>query len=679
MIRKVLYSLIVLFLLFCFTALVLFFTYARRIPRLPDDLRILGSSPPTEVYARSNEVLTSMGGRSYIPFERISPDFIKAIIATEDKRFYRHHGIDFAAICRATWTNILKGRGPGASTITQQLAKNMFFTFRRSWERKLLEGLASLAIEDAFSKEQILEAYSNLVYFGRFAYGVENASITYFGKHALELELHEAAMLAGLPNSPSRFNPINNLDLAKLRQRHVLNRMAKVGFITESAVDSAASIYMIFNLEPPQLELASYPVDYAIETSSRLLGKDIIQYGGVKILTTIDPVLQKYAEQALSSGLNELEPRLETLEDSAETRLEGVVLAIEVATGQIVAMVGGRNYRESTFNRAVYAFRHPGSSFKPVTYLTALEKTSITPASMFEDKKITLAVDKRRTWSPGNFDNIFRGPMTLKYGLMLSINTIAAQLMGEIGPGDVVKTAHRLGVNSNLEPLLALSLGAQSVTPIDMAAIYSTIARLGDYIEPHLVKRVESRGRDLLYENLVTSESRFAPETVYELLDMLQSALNDGTGKTVRRRGFKGNAFGKTGTSSEFRDSWFCGATPTLAAVVWIGYDDNRPMYFKGRVGVTGATAAAPVWAEFMIRATAGEPARKFQRPSGIRTLFMHPVSGAIDIIPQQEDWIPVALKEGDAERLLLARSAANQTDTSSAGTADTVHVVPSD
>ncbi len=665
MFRSLLYFIAGVLVFFAIIGLALFFAFAPRIPKLPDDLKLLASSPPTEVYARDGELITSIGGRNYVSLDQVSPHFQNAIVAVEDKRFYDHYGVDIIATARSLYYNLVTiGGGPGGSTITQQLAKNLFFTFERSWKRKLLEALAAFAIEDKFTKAEILEVYSNLVYFGRYSYGVENAALTYFDKHASELGLHEAAMLAGLPNSPSRLNPLHNFEGAKERQALALQRMVANDMITEAEMDSAMLVPVELNRKPIPRKAASYPLDYALEFAGGKIGKDAINYGGVKITTTLDPLLQAYAEEAVETGIAQLKERLRPLPEEVDTRLEGALVAIEAASGQILAMVGGHNHSETQFNRVLHAPRHPGSAFKPIVYLTAIEKGVVTPATVLIDEKIELPIDKRRVWKPNNFDNEFRGPVTVKYGLMKSINTIAAQLIYKVTPYEVVETARRLGMDVKLEPLLSLALGAQEITPLEMAKAYSTIAREGVVIDPHFVKRIEGQSRNLLYENLTAPETRFAQETVYILIDMMRGVIDDGTGVIVRRRGMKGDIIGKTGTSSDFKDAWFCGATPSIVCVVWVGCDDNRPMYLQGNVGVVGAVGAAPIWIDFMQRATAGEPARSFPRPEGVSTLFMNPITGEVSQIPEEQDWIPFTVKDKQAEKMLEEKEISLPADT---------------
>ncbi len=663
-VKIILYLVIVIVIALCATGLTIFLKLAPQIPRLPDDLRLLASSPPTEIYSRDGELMKRIGGRTYIPLERISPYFLQAVVAIEDKRFYSHHGVDHLALIRAVWLNIKDpGGAPGGSTITQQLAKNLFFSFKRSWKRKLLEGLAAFAIEDRFTKDQILEAYVNLVDFGRFAYGVERASQTYFGKSAKDIELHEAALLAGLPNSPSFLNPVTHLERAKARQKKVLNRMAATGVIDPSLVDSIFAVPLDIVMHLPVAEQGSFPIDYAIESARRHVGHELVSYGGIRIITSIDPMLQQYTEMVLSKGLDELEAQLAPIDSGDTARLEGALVAIEISTGRIVAMLGGRNYRQNSYNRAVYSHRQPGSSFKPVIYLTALDRLGMNAATVLEDKPVVLETEDHQKWSPTNFDDVFRGPVTLKYALMKSINTISAQLIDQVTPTEAVRTAKLLGIQTPLKSYLSLALGGQGVTPLEMTNVYSTLARSGVAREPFIVQRIEGIGADLLFEKLSAGETRFDPETVFLLLDMLTGVIEDGTGVIVRQRGFKGAAVGKTGTTNDFRDAWFCGATPSLAVAVWVGYDDNRQLKRKSGGGVTGSFGAAPIWAEFMIRATAGEPVYEFPRPPGIDYYYIEPTTGQIDV-ESHDGWIRAAFRDEDAQSLLMEQQVKAESDT---------------
>lgn len=653
MMRKILIAINALFLIILVVGTIACFRLASRIPRLPDDLNVLATSPATEIYARNGDLIATLGGREYVPIQRISPYFLKAVVAAEDKRFYTHHGLDHPALFRSLILNLVQRGAPGGSTITQQLAKNLFFTFKRSWQRKPLEALAAMAIEDRFSKEDILETYSNLVDFGRNAYGIERAAQVYFGKHASELELHEAALLAGLLNAPSRYDPFNHPDRARKKIRTILQRMVKEGMVRQNDVDSISGLPLNLAKRSSRLTRSSYPIDHSLEISRGKVGSELVSYGGIRIITTVDPVLQRTAEHVIERGIRELEKRLKPLPEGSETRLEGALVAIDVASGDILAMVGGHNYWETPYNRAVYSRRAPGSSFKPAVYLTALEELQITPATVMMDTMITLQIDRKRTWSPKNFGNKYLGPVTLKLALMKSINTIAAQLIDAVGPEKVVKNAQLLGIETPLGFHLSTALGAQGVSPVEMAAMFATIARQGVSLPPHIVARIEGRGGESLFELLSAGKSRFSRENVYILIDMLKGVIDGGSGSIIRRNGFHGVAIGKTGTSNEFRDAWFVGATTGLSVAVWVGYDDNRPMRFDdGEVGVTGGAGAAPLWADFMIRATAGEPIREFPRPRGVERAYIDPVTGVVSSEPA-DGLIPAAFNTRDLEAII--------------------------
>lgn len=589
--------------------------WSRQIPRLPDDLRLLAAIPPTEIYDRYDQLIGSLGGREYVSLERISPHFLNAIVAAEDRHFWRHKGISHLAVLRAIYLNLKYGESaPGGSTITQQLAKNLFFSFRRSWQRKIREAIAAVAIERKFTKEEILEAYCNLVYFGHQAYGIERASQVYFGKHSWQLTLSESALLASLPKAPSTLNPFTNPERARQRQLTVLRRMAKAGYIRSDQVDSLAAEPLTLAHQLNQNRYL-FAMDGAMIEARQLVEPDLVEYGGLKIYTTIDPELQRIAQNTLSSGVEMLESQLRA-DPHNPGRLEGALVALEVGSGDILALVGGRNYGVSPYHRALYSRRPPGSAFKPVIYLAALENLPLTPDSIVMDMPVEFPLVGRKTWKPKNFDENFHGPVTLRFALEWSINTIAAQLTYRLGAERVMKTAQSLGIVSPLEPHLSLSLGAMGVTPLEMATLTATIARRGVFKPSRLIRRIEGPGGEVLREVLTPSEKRFDPSPTLTLIDMLKGVIDRGTGSVVRRRGFQRDAFGKTGTSSDFRDSWFIGATPHLATVVWVGYDDNRQMFLRSGKGVTGASGAAPIWADFMTRAVENFPDASFPTPS---------------------------------------------------------------
>ncbi|MCI0696766.1 PBP1A family penicillin-binding protein [candidate division KSB1 bacterium] len=601
-----------------------FFVLVKDLPHIPDDLRNLVYSQPTEIYAGDGTLVQRLGGKSYVPLAQISPNFQKALLAAEDGEFYSHHGIDKIAIARAA---ILRGFR-GSSTITQQLVKNLFFSFQRLWSRKLKEILISLQIESTFTKEQILEAYCNLVYFGGTAYGVEDASMQFFGKPASALTIPEAAMLAGIVNSPYYLNPYSHFDAAQSRQRLVLRRMRAKGFIDAATFDMAMA---------DSVELSGRPsvgndfINYVISQAEERFGREAVQYGGLKIYTTMDPQLQAIAEATLRDGVAKLEAAF----DSTGAPLQGALAAISVPTGEVRALVGARSYVPGGFNRAVNSNRHVGSGIKPFVYFTALENLhpdghSLTPISIVNDTAVTFKLPNRQTWSPRNFDRRHRGRLTLKAALMQSINAVSAQLIDQLTPKRVIETCRRFGVTSPIDEVLPLALGTAGISPLEMAAAYAVFANNGVYYKPVTIKRVEDANGVVLDRALTFGDPRFDPRTTYQMLDMMTGVIEGGTARVIRDMGFEAPAAGKTGTSTDFTDAWFTGFTTALSTSVWVGYDRIYQMYTRSprRRGVDGARGGAPIWTEFMKRATTFYPANNFEMPPGLKIWKVDPRTG---------------------------------------------------
>jgi penicillin-binding protein 1A len=391
-----------------------------------------------------------MGGREAIPLSRVSPHFIRAILATEDYRFPHHHGVDKVRTLKAmAITLLVPGKIQGASTITQQLAKNLFFSFQRSYLRKLQELMVALQIESQYSKDDILEAYVNQIPFGVGAYGIENAAQTFFGKPASELNLEESALLAGLPKSPTRYNPYLHFERAKHRQRVVLLRMAAVNYISRQDADSASQTTLQLKPKPSRARTGSYYLDTVIKHLEKQYGAEVVFHGGLKVTTTLDPQIQAWAAQSVQTGLQKLDrdmgfsDEFETDDLDTIQMPQGALVAIQANSGAVKALVGGRNYSESEYNRAVQNNRLPGSGFKPFLYYTAFEKLGLHPATVFIDKPVTISPAGAPDWTPKNFSRDYEGPMILKQAFLDSVNTIAAQLVEQTGPEDVIATARR--------------------------------------------------------------------------------------------------------------------------------------------------------------------------------------------------------------------------------------------
>jgi len=608
------------------------FVVVQDLPRVPDPLSRIIETPPTEIFAATGERLMVIGGREAIPISRISKDFINAVVATEDHRFWGHHGVDKLRTLKALWITLFEpGKIQGASTISQQLAKNLFFSFERSYLRKFREMLVALQIESRYDKEDILEAYLNQIAFGPRAHGIEQAARSFFAKTASELNLAEAAMLAGLPKSPTRYNPYRHMDRAKRRQRIVLSRMAATGYITRSQAVDAFQTPIQLASSSRKSRTGSYFLDMVIRHLEDQYGPDVVHHGGLKVATTIDPHLQILAEEAMVDGLDNLAEMTGTAPVNGENetpRPQGALVAVATQSGAVKALVGGYRYAETAYNRAIQNHRQAGSGFKPFTYYTALETLGFSPATVLVDRPLTIAVRGADDWQPRNFSRTFLGPIILKKALMQSVNTIAAQLIERSGPAAVVKTAHRCGIESALQPVYSLALGTSGVSPLEMASAFATFATEGIRHKPYWIERIEdARGR-ILEEHLVSGERVLNPEWSYQIVDMMRGVVDHGSGAVVRRLGFSLPAAGKTGTTNRYKDAWFTGFTPTLSTSVWVGFDKERPLRDRNGVGITGGRGAAPVWANFMKKAMEGEPAREFKVPENIHMEIVDPQTG---------------------------------------------------
>ncbi len=602
---------------------IFFFVAVQKLPRVPEPLSRIIEVTPTEIFAASGERMMIIGGRETVPLNRVAQDFVNAVVATEDHRFWRHHGINKIRMVKAlAITLFVPDKIQGASTITQQLAKNLFFSFKRSYMRKFRELLVALQIEAQFEKEDILEAYINQIPFDARSHGIEQAARTFFGKSASELNLAEAALLAGLPKSPTRYNPYRHWERAKRRQKVVLMRMVAAGYISRARAETAFLVPI--DLVPPRerSDTGSYFLDMVIRDLETTYGADIVHHGGLKVYTTLDTRMQLYATQAVQHGLQDLDGQLRlppaTQEAPEPYKPQGALVAIDTKSGALRALVGGRSYLDSAYNRAIRNQRQPGSGFKPFTYYTAFEKLDLSPATLMVDQPVTIPVKGSADWQPRNFSRTFSGPMVLKLALMKSVNTIAAQLIEQTGPTSVIDTARRCGIESPLQPFYSLALGTSGVSPLEMAGAFATFASGGIHHRPYWIARVEDAQGRVLRDHIVSGQRVLEPEKAFQMVDMMRGVIDRGSGAVVRRLGFAHPAAGKTGTTNNYHDAWFTGFTPTLCASVWVGFDREHALEDKGGVGITGGRGAAPIWTDFMQRAMEGEPTRQFQVPSGI-------------------------------------------------------------
>src|SRR5215211_2130549 len=547
------------------------------VPKRPPGVQIVAFD------RRSIATRGDMGGAA-VPLKQLPAYLPQAFLAIEDRRFYHHFGMDLIGVTRAMLANVLRrGVSQGGSTLTQQLAKNLFLTQERTLERKLQELALALWLEHKFSKAQILDLYLNRVYFGAGAYGVEAAAQRYFGKSARSVTLSEAALLAGLVKSPSKLAPTRNPEGAAQRGQVVLAAMIKSGFITAEMAKTAAA-------HPAQVARiagtgsVNYVADWVMDVLDDLVGRfdeDIV------VETSIDPALQALAEKSLVEELAQKGERFAVG--------QGALIAM-TPDGAVRALVGGRNYAESQFNRAVAAKRQPGSAFKPFVYLAALER-GLTPDTVREDKPIDV-----KGWKPENYSREYFGPVSLTKALALSLNTVSVRLTLEVGPKAVVRTAHRLGISSKLEPNASIALGTSEVSVMELVSAYVPFANGGIAVAPHVIERVRTAGGKLIYRARNPGLGRVIDDrTVAMMNQMMQETLASGTARKADVGGFP--AAGKTGTSQDFRDAWFVGYTGHLVTGVWLGNDDN-----SSTKKLTGSGMPVDIWSRFMKAAHQGLP-----------------------------------------------------------------------
>ncbi|MBN1996988.1 PBP1A family penicillin-binding protein [candidate division KSB1 bacterium] len=604
------------------------------LPQLPPELSDMSQISPTRIYAEDGQLIKVLASREIVPIEEMSPYIVNAILSLEDPGFYSHHGFSKKAFLRAMWKNLKSFRvREGGSTITQQLAKNLFFTFRRSYLRKIQEALVTFQLERQFSKRDILEAYLNQIDFGAPIYGVERAAQAYFAKHADELNLAESALLAGIPRWPARYNPYKNPEIALERLVFVLKRMQDEGCITAEERAEALEFELDFHRMDQLHGRADYFIDYILNTTGEKYGRKAVNYGGLEIYSTLNRKYQFAATSAVTDGLKRLDDLLGLKpydEADWEEKLDypqAALVALDPQTGAVRAMVGGRDFQRAPFGRAVSSNRLPGSSFKVFTYFAALDKGIIEPTTVLVDEPVEFEIYDQ-VWTPKNFEDEYIGPVVAKQALMLSINTIAAKLMDKVKPAAVIEIAHKFGITSELEENYSLALGTSGVSPLEMATAYATIAGLGIAREPYMLKKIVTPENDMLEEWELKSRRVADPQTCYLLVDFMTGVIENGTGKSVKNYGFYRTCAGKTGTTNDHRDAWFVGFSPDLVAAVWVGYDDNRTMKNKWGSGITGATGALPIWAWFMKRALEGTVDRPFPFPPGLEFKVVDPRTG---------------------------------------------------
>ena len=542
-----------------------------------------------------------------VSLEKMPKHLQEAFISIEDARFYEHGGIDIRGTARALFVTLTGGDVQGGSTITQQLAKNAFLSNERTITRKIKEAFIARQLEERYTKDEILEMYLNRIYFGQGTYGVETASLYYFGKHVEDIDLAEAATLAAIPKSPNYYNPIENPEASKERRDLVLDQMVKYGYISQTEADTAKAEKIAVSVSETQnkKEYLSYFFDYCNEFIMDKFGADALYKGGLRIYTTINSDMQQAAVDAL-----QYLPDYYT-DDNKLTQPQVALVSLDPTTGYIKAMIGGR--AEDKFNRAIMAVRQPGSSFKPFVYLAAMD-SGFTPASVVEDKETEFA----KGWKPQNSDRAWHGKVSLRTALTKSMNVPTVLVAQQVGVGKILETAKALGITTLVEDgtytdaNLAMALGGLSrgVIPLEMAAAYGAIGNNGVYVKPIAILKIEDRNGKIIYENKTERHEAVNPQAAYLTVDMMKGVFVNGT---AAGSGIGRPAAGKTGTTDDFKDAWFVGFTPNLSTAVWIGDDNGRALDY-----MYGSMQPLSIWRSYMVNAVANLPAVDFIRPSGV-------------------------------------------------------------
>ena len=733
----------------------LYVYFAKDLPKITN---LKEYQPPviTTVYSQDNQKIAEFYNqrRIVIPLKKMPDYLLKAFVAAEDARFYVHEGIDFHSIIRAFFKNLEAGRiVQGGSTITQQVTKSFFLTPERSYSRKIKEAILAYRIDRRFTKDQILFLYLNQIYLGHGAYGVEAAAQNYFGKSADAMNLSECAMLAGLPQAPSRYSPYRHPELAKQRQIYVLNRMVQESMISREIADAAISRELdIKDRKNWYMEKVPYYTEHIRQMLVETYGEEIVYNEGLSVYTAVDVKMQEMARAAVQNGLYELDKRqgyrgpinhltpeaiesfsrkiqaeIETSPLHPDRRIKGVVIevddaaniatvrmgnergviqladmrwarpaaesemeytqvkiqtpsdvlavgdvilvrikkepqddnewplelsqtpevqaalmCIETGSGDVTTMIGGRDFSDSQFNRAIQSRRQPGSAFKPVIYAAALDK-GYTPATVIFDSPIVFHdTEHDFTWKPKNYDQTFHGPTLFRTGLIKSRNIITVKILRDIGIDYTIDYARKLGITSELDRDLSLALGSSGLSLLEIVRAYSVFANQGNLVSPNFINRIEDRHGNVIFENDTEPTQVIEESTAYIITHLLKEVVQYGTGWRVKA--LKRPVAGKTGTTNNLNDAWFVGYSPRYVTGVWVGFDQEQSLGHKE----TGSRAASPIWLDFMKQALADKPEKVFRVPDSVVFTKIDLETGLLPI-PESEHTVYECFKEGTA------------------------------
>lgn len=599
------------------------------------DVHSAADRQPLPLVSLEPEIISGMRAgskqiREWIPLERIPPMLIQTLLAVEDRRFFSHYGIDPIAVGRALWTNMIRGAVvQGGSTLTQQLAKNLYYSPQRTMKRKLQELLAAIVLEFKYRKEDILESYLNEIYLGQAGsvsiYGVGEAAHRYFGKSLEDLSIEETALIVGLIKGPNTYSPVRNIELATERRNVVLRRLRDLGIVTEEVLAKSVKRPVRVALTQDGLTDAPHFVDYLLREVEEEAGTGIPE--GVRIVSTLDPWIQQLAAGALQQGLLKLEAAHPSLKE-AEQPLQGAVVVLEAKTGRILAMVGGRDYRVSQFNRAVQAHRSAGSLLKPFVYLAAFEATreqgadGLTPATLLDDEPLTLE-SGAGSWSPKNYDRQYHGRVTVRTALEQSLNIPAVRVAHRTGLAPLIGLLRAFGITTPLPNNLSVALGSSSVSLLEITSAYGGLANRGIVVRPIAVSSVVRETGETSWNRTVDRRQAASPQGAFLVTSLLKGVVDRGTGAKARTLGVQGPVAGKTGTTDGFRDAWFVGYSADLVIGVWLGFDDERP------IKLTGAQAALPIWSGLAAKLIRPDQP-DFVAPEGVVERSIDPTTGQL-------------------------------------------------
>ncbi len=603
-----------------------FFAFTHDLPQIRS-LENFTPSSVTRIYSADHELLRELyvEKRDPVPYEKIPEYLRKALICTEDRSFYQHTGVDIKGIARAIVTDIKSRRfAQGASTLSQQLVKTLFLTNKKTLTRKIKEAILTIQLERNYTKTEILTLYLNQVYFGSGAYGIKSAARIFFGKSVDQLTIAESALIAGMPKSPSRYSPLVNADLAVKRRNIVLMQMRDTGIITEDEYRDAKAEPLNLNTQTNSRK-APYFTDYLVHQLEEIVGSTRLYRDGLTVYSTLNYALQTIAEKSMAERLQKLEARM-MKEGIQSPDPQGAAVVLDVLTGGILVMVGGKDYAQSSYNRAVSAKRQPGSAFKPILYACAVDKGFQQNKLLLDAPIVFSAPGRDNIWKPENFSHTYSGEMTMRKALAHSKNIPAVRLMEVLGVSSVTNFAHNMGIESYLAPYLSLALGTSEVTLMELTAAYSVFANHGEYIRPFGFTEIHDRNGRINFRIKPVKRIAMDRSGAAIMADMLSGVIKEGTGR--KALSLRQPLAGKTGTTNEYKDALFIGFSPSVTIGVWVGRDT---MVTLGK-GETGARAALPIWMDIMRKVQVTMPAQYFDIPDDVVKAVMNASTGrAVD------------------------------------------------